>query len=240
MKGIIGIFALLLVNLSAFGNTASNIEPGLKVMAKSGLKLRLSPNLDSPVIDVVKYGSSLEKVEDFEPMLTPIKIDWVEGQWIKVKYNNQVGFVFDGFISSLSAPMEDDEFSTEINDLSYSIYSWAFRNYEIGRIDTLSDSELSTSTITTLGGEDFFMYGSDEITKIEFTLSDIRIMDAYHLLESMMDTRSARSILKENTMFFENAAGKVDKIKIAGGQVQIKTMSDGKIKIISQSKHTGC
>ena len=136
--------------------------------------------------------------------------------------------------------MEDDEFSTEINDLSFSIYSWAFRNFEIGRIDTVSSSELSTSTITNLGGEDFFMYGSDQMTKIELTLTDIRIMDAYHLIESMMDTRSARSILKENTMFFENAAGKVNRIKIAGGQVQIKLLSNGKVKIISQSNHLGC
>lgn len=239
MKSILGIIVLLLVNLSVFGNMTSIVEPELKVMAKSGLKLRLAPNLESPVIDVINYGASLERLNDFVSTATPVKINWVEGQWIKVKYNGQEGFVFDGYVSKLSAPMEDNEFSSNLNDLSYSMYAWAFNNYVLEQIDTLSESELSTSTITSLSGQEFFMYSSNVMTKVEFTISDIRIMDAYHLLESMMDTRSTRSILKENTVFFENSVGKVNKIRI-GDQIEIKLLGDGNIKLRCQSIHEGC
>ena len=73
MKSILGIIVLLLVNLSVFGNMTSIVEPELKVMAKSGLKLRLAPNLESPVIDVINYGASLERLNDFVSTATPVK-----------------------------------------------------------------------------------------------------------------------------------------------------------------------
>ncbi len=240
MKYLIGLFAALVISTSSFGNTSMNVTPQLKVMAKSGLKLRLEPNLDSPVIDVIRYGAELEVEEDFVPLNTAFKIDWVEGKWIKVKYNGQIGFVFDGFLSKLSAPIEDAELTENINGLSYSLYEWAFNNYNFLGSDTLSDSEFATSTMNNLEGNDLFVYGSNEMARVEFTLSEIRIMDAYHLLESMMDTRSARSSLRESTIFYENAAGQLNKIKIGNGQVQIRELESGRIKISCQTIHEGC
>jgi len=240
MKNLIGIIMLLLANMAAFGNTTNTIDPELKVMSKSGLKLRLSPNLDAPVLDVISYGETVTQLEDFVPSLTSFNVNWVKGSWIKVNYNSQEGFIFDGFVSDLAVPVEEMEFSSTIGGLSNALYNWAYNNYDFISADTLTDNEMALTTLSNLSGNDLFVHDTELMTRVEYTLENIRIMDAYHLLESMMDTRSARSIFKENTMFFSGADGNVNKIKIAGGQVSVKKLDDGRIKVTCQTIHEGC
>ena len=239
MKKLFGLFVIVLMNLSVLANHV-NIEPTLKVMAKSGLKLRLMPNLSSPIIDIVPYGSELEKTEDFVPLANKLKVNWVEGQWIKVQFNGNVGFVFDGFVSNLNVPLEDNEFSSDIDGLSYALYEWAFNNFQFEGTDTISNSEFQTTTSSILSGNQLLMYDGNTMTRVEFTIEKIRIMDAYHLLESMMDTRSARSLFKENSIFFKDSSGQLNKIKIGQDQIEVKMLESGAIKISCLSTYMGC
>lgn len=240
MKNLIGILALLLINTSVFANDSLTVQPGLKVMAKSGLKLRLNPNLDAPVLDIIQYGEEVTKTTDYVEARHPLKVNWVEGSWIKVNYENQIGFVFDGFVSQLAVPLEDAEFTASINGLSYTVYNWAHQNYEWKSTDTLTNTPMALTTLSKLGSHTLFIHDTEYTTKVELTMEEVRIMDAYHLLESMMDTKSARSIFKENTMFFAGADGSVNKIKIAGGQILIRTLDNGQIKVSCQTLHEGC
>ncbi len=240
MKNLVGILALLIINTSVFANDNKKIEPSLQVMAKSGLKLRLSPNLDAPVLEVIAYGEEVTKTDDYVEARTKLTFNWVEGSWIKVKYKNQVGFVFDGFVSQLEVPQEDAEFASRINDLGFSIYNWAHLNNDLVNSDTLSQTEAALTTLTSLGNHELFVHDTETGSKVELTLSDVRIMDAYHLLESMMDTRSARAVFKENTTFFSGTDGKVNKLKVADGQILISKLDNGSVKISCHSIHEGC
>ncbi len=227
------------MNSMAFGNTIVNEEPSLIVMAKSGLKLRLTPEINAPVLGVISYGEKVEIIKDDTTSSSLFRIEWVEGTWIKVKSKGQIGYIFDGFVSILNVPLWDAEFSSDINNLSIALYTWAFNNYEFLKIDTLAKSENSITTVSNLSGNELFVHDSEQMMKVEFSISNIRIMDAYHLIESMMDTRSNRSILKENSVFFENQFGKVNRIKINGGLIVISEIA-GQIKISCQTIHQGC
>ncbi|GLR16805.1 SH3 domain-containing protein [Portibacter lacus] len=240
MKNLIGILALLLMNTLVFGNTDNNVKPELKVMAKSGLKLRLSPNLDSPVLDVIQYGESVTQTDDFVPSLEKFNVNWVKGSWIKVNYNNQVGFIFDGFVSELSVPSEALEFASTINEISQAVYNYSFHKYPWIATDTLTDNEMALTTLSILGETELFVHDSEYMSKVEATIPNVRIMDVYHLVESMMDTRAARSALKESTMFFSDASGEVNKIKISGGQITIKILDNGSVKLSCKTIHEGC
>jgi hypothetical protein len=240
MKNLIGIIVLLLINMSAFGNGLSDVKPELKVMSKSGLKLRLSPNLDSPVLEVIQYGETIFLEEDSINSREAFNVSWTKGKWIKVQYENQVGFVFDGFVSSLPVPLQDTEFAATIGGLGEALYYWAYNNFDLISTDTLTDNDMALTTVTKLGDNELFLHDTELTTRIDFQMKDIRIMDAYHLLESMMDSRSSRAVLKENSMFFSGVDGELNKIKIGMGLVTIKKLENGEIKVSCKTIHEGC
>lgn len=240
MKNLIGIVVLLLINMSAFGNGLSTDKPELKVMSKSGLKLRLSPNLDSPVLEVIPYGETLLLEEDFISAEGSFSVSWTKGRWIKVQYENLVGFVFDGFVTSLPVPLLEPEFAATLDGLCQALYNWAYNNFDLISRDTLSDTDQALTTVTQLGSSELFVHDTALFTRVDLTLKNIRIMDAYHLLESMMDSRTGRTLLKENSMFYSGVDGEVNKIKIGMGQIIVKRVENGAIKVSAKTIHEGC
>jgi len=96
----------------------------LTVMAPSGLSLRSAPTINSRLLDVIPYGSEITVIENtFED--NPFeKFDWVEGNWVKINFEGQEGFVFDGFISKLPMPNLQFEKVEDDFDFSYAVESW--------------------------------------------------------------------------------------------------------------------
>ncbi|WP_235296494.1 SH3 domain-containing protein [Portibacter marinus] len=240
MKNLVGILTLLLIHVSLYGNDTLVHQKGLKVMSKSGLKLRLSPSTDAPVLDIIDYGEEVFQTEDFVSSRQEIFVNWVEGSWIKVQYQNQEGFVFDGFVSELVVPSQADELASSIEDLGYAMYNYVWNHFEFKGMDTLAQTNNSMTTNTKMGRHTLFMHETPSLTQLELTFEDVRIMDVYHLLESMMDTRSARSRLKENTIFFQGGDGKVNKLKIGDGQILLKKLDSTHIKVSIKTLHQGC
>jgi uncharacterized protein YgiM (DUF1202 family) len=79
--------------LSTENNLLEN-EP--KVVAKSGLKMRNEPSLNSEVIATVGFNENV-KIVDKE-----IKSDIINGQsgkWYKIEYENKTGYAWNKFIS---------------------------------------------------------------------------------------------------------------------------------------------
>lgn len=239
MKKITGVLIILLMSLCSYGSTLQ-VNPELQVMAKSGLKLRLLPQLDAPVIDVVTYGQSLQVVEDESLLSQKMVINWVEGKWVKVIFQNKEGYVFDGFLSNLNVPLHDSEFSNDLNNLSYALYSWTFRNFVHLSTDTLINKTDSGMLVHHFSGNTLEVLNAPSLYKVEWIMKDIRIMDAFHLLESMMDTGTARSTFKTMATFYTDSGNNVNKIIIGGDQIVIKKQFDGSISVVCKTILEGC
>ncbi len=230
---------LIITSTLAFASNLQS-EPILKVMAKSGLKLRVQPTLDAPTLEILQYGEDVTVSNDFVPLATTTRIEWVEGNWIKVKHGDQEGFVFDGFLSSLNVPIRDTDFSADINGLSHALYSWVFNNFTPLGTDTILVNETSQMLAYNFNEGVLESYASPSLNKVSWQMDNIRIMDAYHLLESMLYTKKMRSVYKANTVFYTDKKGDVNKIKISDDLIEIKLERDGTVKVICKSIVEGC
>lgn len=74
------------------------------VFAPSGLKLRQSPSTKGKVLTTLEYGSPLQLLKG-EKAGGRLSIEGIDGHWVKVKAGQNTGYLFDGFISSLQAPV---------------------------------------------------------------------------------------------------------------------------------------
>lgn len=74
----------------------------LFVVALSGLKIRNNSSAESEVIGKVNYGDLIEIID------TPNKkyeYDNINGFWVLIKYNNIKGYIFDGYLSKYTSPI---------------------------------------------------------------------------------------------------------------------------------------
>ena len=106
-------FIILFVLLQTIGLIAqeSRFKEGetLNVWAVSGLNMRDKPDAKATKVSTIPYGAKVVvqpniglkipfEVEEFKGFI-------VKGYWLLVKYGNTEGFVFDGFLSRLPAPI---------------------------------------------------------------------------------------------------------------------------------------
>ncbi len=100
------IFSILLLWICTFtGYSQPSIfsklyKPGstLYVHALQGLSMREATDLKAKALLVVPYGGEVEVVADTKPKV-PITNSNISGNWVKVKQGNNVGYMFDGFLS---------------------------------------------------------------------------------------------------------------------------------------------
>ncbi len=91
----------------------SNYKKGDKIYAWNiaGLQMRNTPSIKSPLLKNIEYGSVVEIIDDQlnqKPLLNKIfkaqkgKEDFIlKGFWVKVRYKNIEGYVFDYYLSTL-------------------------------------------------------------------------------------------------------------------------------------------
>ena len=105
MKYLLLCMSVILFNgLHAIDNYSSNET--LNVLAISGLKFRDKP--EGNVLQTIPYGSKVVTLEpkNYDYLKT---VEGIKGAWVKVNFNGNFGYVFDGFLSSLPAPNLSDE-----------------------------------------------------------------------------------------------------------------------------------
>ncbi len=78
----------------------------LYVFAKSGLNLRAETSISSDVISKINYGESIEIIG---PTDHYDLIEHRKGIWLAVSYQNQIGYLFSGYLSKWSPPHLDIE-----------------------------------------------------------------------------------------------------------------------------------
>ncbi|TAE47502.1 MAG: SH3 domain-containing protein [Bacteroidetes bacterium] len=99
-------FLLLWVLLSAHGLYAQALLPApgtWYVTAPSGINLRKSPGATGEKLVSIPYGQQVEVLKTDQ--LEPDQIEtWIEGYWVKVKYQSSVGYVFSAYLCKIPAP----------------------------------------------------------------------------------------------------------------------------------------
>jgi hypothetical protein len=108
MNGILDIPTYL----SDTPTSISIIGDTIYVSDKSGLQLKKSPNSPGENIQLLPLNSELSILEETNKSET---INNISGKWLKVKFDNQEGYVFDGFISYQRTVIDTPQDSTQSN-----------------------------------------------------------------------------------------------------------------------------
>lgn len=165
----------------------------LFVFAKSGLKLRTAPNLESETIKIAQYGHAVKPlfVEKSDT------IEQINGNWLEVDYRGEVGFMFDGYLSRLPRSNLGEYYRTRETDAMVNVATYF-------DIVLQQISEVEKITIKDCGGDPDCKQGIFELRrkfnknfeKVEvqgWDLSDTRIighdwsfLDAQDLIESIL------------------------------------------------------
>ncbi len=94
MKIKISILLVIIIANSLFSQDINNT---LYVNASKGLNLRMEPKPNGKVLTIIPNG---EKVLVVEVKNEKITINNISGSWVKIKWNNLNGWVFNGFLST--------------------------------------------------------------------------------------------------------------------------------------------
>lgn len=76
------------------------------ITAGSGLSLREASNLNSRKILTIPYGGEVRHIST--PEHTSMTVDGITGNMVEVSYQGAKGFVFSGYLSTLSPPLENE------------------------------------------------------------------------------------------------------------------------------------
>jgi Bacterial SH3 domain len=124
---LITLFLLKIISLTAQSSRFKENET-LNVWALKGINMRDKPDAKATKVATIPYGTKIV----VQPNIG-IKISFeveetkgfmVKGYWLLVKYGNTEGFVFDGYLSRLPAPIPTEQ------DLSIETYL----NVQIGKV----------------------------------------------------------------------------------------------------------
>lgn len=204
------------------------------VVAGSGLKLRVSPDMESSMLVVIPKGKKVNIIESAEMTGLINRIDWLDGAWVKVEYRGIKGYVFDGFISSLALPDGPEEMTGGSFDLAFPLENYALNHFMIyAPCDTLGRGDTFTK-ILYLNEEGETMETTEDEFYFETSLNlkNISMAEAFNLICNMTNSKSERKFLVDNSLFIEGNDAKVKEIRIKGGaNVVIKKIGDGFINI---------
>lgn len=240
------VVAIVLMVVFYFQMWATN-GPGfvegtqLYVVANSGLTLRMEPTANSESLGIVEFGSSVEVLNQPDSIQKYEKLNWVEGNWIYVDYDGVTGYMFDGYLSDLPMPIYEFEKCQMDLDLIYPLESWVDVNLGISETDIVEAGTLKKVIDRYVGGEKLIRSQKNDDYKLELYLNDIRLMDAYHLLQSMIDSRSRLETYKTESTFIEDRNGDLYKVKInLDNPIVLRKLKSGVIKIEIRSDNYLC
>ena len=97
--------SIMIILLSAFVTTLMATDPvpvegeRLYVVAESGINARVYPSLNHQVLFGIGFGEQVKVLEIDQN--TSECIDEKSGHWIKIAHGNQIGYVFDAYLSKL-------------------------------------------------------------------------------------------------------------------------------------------
>lgn len=135
MKNHLLLMAFLLISMS-FQYSEKPLEIGktYHVMAPSGLKMRATPN--GKKLLTIPYNGAVERVDTKnygELKIEELKDFFIEGHWVKVRYDGQEGYVFGGYLTQFPMP------KTLGGEYDYEKYRSSFEYYLKTNFETTTE-----------------------------------------------------------------------------------------------------
>lgn len=232
MSAFLIAILVILFSTTSYSNSPQFVEGELlSVMTPSGLTLRVAPDKNSEELIVIPFTDQVLVLK--QTATTKVeKIDWVEGQWLFVDYEGIEGYIFDGYLSNLAIPKYDFEKCELDMELVYPLESWSDINLGEYKSDTTVAGVMNRVTTIYDSGDKRISTIKNKEHKLELYLNDVRLMDAYHLLVTMLDDDSSVNTFKENSKFFNDKDGELYKVKIdIDNPITIRKMSNKRVKV---------
>lgn len=203
MKKSILIAIVLLKTISLIAQT-SRFKDGetLYIWATSGMNLRQKPDAKSAKITTIPLGSKVI-VQPNVGAIIPFEVEafkdfTVKGYWLLVKYENTEGYVFDGFLSKLPAPIsgkEEDGIETYLdknlgkigNKYDVKIWDEKLNQSRPALSSELFDKEKMEAYKQKYKQNTSYAYSSGEGgSGITIELSNVSLYEGYFLLKTYM------------------------------------------------------
>lgn len=89
------LFLLLVLSTPILYGQNCGYRLEVRVVAESGLTLRQAPNLKAKVLGYAPFDATLEACEQ---TFGALRIEGINGHWRKVRFQEQAGFMYDGFL----------------------------------------------------------------------------------------------------------------------------------------------
>lgn len=244
MNKLASILAILILWVSvASATTHPTFEEGaqLFVVAQSGLSLRAEPGSHKELITIIPYGEVVQILKPDSIMLKE-NINWVSGQWIPVHYDGHIGYVFDGYLSPLTLPSYSFEKAQSDLNLIYPLESWVgVHLHAIGNQDTVTTDYYDQVTQMYESGDQLTRMNAGNLYKVKLNLKDVRIMDVYHLLKSMLNNRYEIDHFEKSSLFLADEGSDLKRIKIQlENPVDIRYTAAGNVLVTITSQEYEC
>ncbi|MDX1407587.1 MAG: SH3 domain-containing protein [Saprospiraceae bacterium] len=218
MKQIVLIISTVL-GIGLTDLPAHNYSEGevLTVMATSGLRLRMSPNMESATIHILRYGDTVVVSDTYGfGREHADRIAWMDGHWIKVRFGNISGYVFDSFLSTLPAPTHENQLCIDCSSVTIPFDRYLADNYTAVSVkeSTHHREDLHQFvtvyhegiTATRTAGEGWY--------QLEVSFDDHRLCEILNLMRSMMVDPQLRRSFEESLIFREDHTGHVNEVEI--------------------------
>ena len=101
IKALLFSVLCFLLTKESFSIQSYTAGQQLNVLATSGMNLRDAPK--GTVLQKIPYGARIKTLQA-KSTTNPETFEGIQGNWVKVEYNGAMGFLFDGFLSTLPAP----------------------------------------------------------------------------------------------------------------------------------------
>lgn len=241
MNMLIKFIALILItSTTLLANNKPSEGTLLQVNAPSGLKLRVEPTLQSTVLDIMPYGSFVS-LQEFESFNVVDRVEWNDGNWIKVNYNGIQGWAFDGFLTAFEVPQGKLETVYEDMDFLYPVEFWIRSQFPATAIDTVEHlGEEITTKYAFKNGSSMTISDYDSVSTLEVTIKDARVMEIYQILTSMIASKNGVEVFKKSTIFIERD-GSINLVKVdTDNPIQIRKIGQNKVKVSIISHMKGC
>jgi hypothetical protein len=242
--GSLGLSFLSLLSFLCFLFIASRANASvtqhgetLTVVAHSGLSLREHPGVHHETLLVIPYGHEVEHIETAEHMVD--QLGYISGSWIKVDYHGLEGYVFDAYVSHLGLADNFGELEEEGLSIPEKMYSWAIYHLEpiyFGDSTDYCESENPNHLLETfVNGQSLRLLMTDQMVKGILTLDDVRLMEVYHLVLSMIPSKQERNEYVQNTIIIQDEAGDIEEIRMKGDtDIRISREEDGHVRLSAQ------
>ncbi len=205
-------FILLLISQNLIG---ANYQKGdsLYVWADSGLKIRSEPSLKGEKMNLIPYGEKVKiiqenlrtiplKVNELKLKSTNGKVEVfdIEGFWVKVDWNGEEGYVFDGYLSKIET-LSIDSLTKATERLMDYLHRISFLRRHVK--ERLPNSDYIRDSLHFSNGMNIFNASSTGWGTQEFVIPDCTITEGYLIANKLFELKHyGKSDLTEGNYLF--------------------------------------